>query len=91
MTVFPALEDFPTEDAAGRSDPGQCHHGESRPARFRRSIGGSTGVSKPGHPVSRLSMNSMHIVQALVSLNIGGSELVATELSEYHRLAKAIK
>ena len=25
----------------------------------------------------------MHIVQALVSLNIGGSELVATELSEY--------
>jgi len=28
-------------------------------------------------------MNSMHIVQALVSLNIGGSELVATELSEY--------
>jgi glycosyltransferase involved in cell wall biosynthesis len=28
-------------------------------------------------------MNNMHIVQALVSLNIGGSELVATELSEY--------
>jgi hypothetical protein len=25
----------------------------------------------------------MHIVQALVSLNIGGSELVATELSKY--------
>jgi hypothetical protein len=25
----------------------------------------------------------MHIVQALVSLNIGGSERVATELSEY--------
>ena len=25
----------------------------------------------------------MHIVQALVSLNLGGSELVATELSEY--------
>ena len=25
----------------------------------------------------------MHIVQALVSLNVGGSELVATELSEY--------
>lgn len=25
----------------------------------------------------------MHIVQALVSLNIGGSELVATELSEF--------
>ena len=28
-------------------------------------------------------MNSMHIVQALVSLNIGGSEMVAMELSEY--------
>ena len=27
----------------------------------------------------------MHIVQALVSLNLGGSELVATELSEYSR------
>lgn len=27
--------------------------------------------------------NLMHIVQALVSLNIGGSELVATELAEY--------
>ena len=25
----------------------------------------------------------MHIVQALVSLNLGGSELVATELSEF--------
>ncbi len=25
----------------------------------------------------------MHIVQALVSFNLGGSELVATELSEY--------
>lgn len=25
----------------------------------------------------------MHIVQALVSLNIGGSELVATELGEF--------
>lgn len=28
-------------------------------------------------------MTDMHVVQALVSLNIGGSELVATELSEY--------
>ena len=25
----------------------------------------------------------MHLVQALVSLNLGGSELVATELSEF--------
>ena len=25
----------------------------------------------------------MHVVQALVSMNVGGSELVATELAEY--------